>query len=266
MLTFLKLGGSLITDKNRPRTPDRDVLSGTSHEIAQALNQTTELSLLLGHGSGSYGHSVASKYNTRNGVSTPEQWMGFTEVAHAAAELNAIVIRQLLDAGLKALRFPPSVLLSSENKQVHSFHICGMKTAFEHGLLPVTHGDVVFDHTLGGTIASTEEVFTSLAPMLHPQRILLAGSYAGVMDQHGNVIRRLTPGNIDSYRPAITGSESTDVTGGMFSKVTSMMDLCKNLPGLEVIIFDGRVKGSILTALTNPAALTGTVITGTTHD
>ncbi len=266
MLVFLKLGGSLITDKNRPMTPDYNILTGAANEIARAITGPVDLAILLGHGSGSYGHSAASEYDTRNGVNTLKQWQGFTEVAYAAAELNAIVIRHLLDAGLRAMKFPPSALGFSHNKLVQSFHIEQMKQAFKHDLLPVTHGDVVFDPVLGGTIASTEEVFTVLAPLLQPSRILLAGSYAGVMDQYGDVISRLTPGNIEIYRPVITGSGSTDVTGGMFSKVMSMMTLCQSLPGLEVIIFDGRVKGNLLTALTNPATLTGTVITGTTHD
>ena len=35
--------------------------------------------LIIGHGSGSFGHYMASKYGTRRGVNGPEQWMGFAK-------------------------------------------------------------------------------------------------------------------------------------------------------------------------------------------
>lgn len=37
------------------------------------------------------------------------------------------------------------------------------KAALKVGLVPVVHGDVAFDEELGGTIASTETIFSFLA-------------------------------------------------------------------------------------------------------
>ena len=35
--------------------------------------------LVIGHGSGSFGHYMASKYGTRKGVDGPDQWAGFAK-------------------------------------------------------------------------------------------------------------------------------------------------------------------------------------------
>ena len=76
-LVFLKLGGSLITDKHLADTPRLEVLARLAGEIARALNAQPQFSLLVGHGSGSFGHSAALRHNTRAGAHTPEQWRGF---------------------------------------------------------------------------------------------------------------------------------------------------------------------------------------------
>jgi isopentenyl phosphate kinase len=70
-LVLLKLGGSLITDKTRPYTPRLDKLADLATEIAQALRTHPHLLLILGHGSGSFGHTAAKKYGTKDGLPAP---------------------------------------------------------------------------------------------------------------------------------------------------------------------------------------------------
>jgi isopentenyl phosphate kinase (EC 2.7.4.-) len=60
---FLKLGGSLITDKTRENAPRLDVIRRLAREISGAL-ATAPPKLVLGHGSGSFGHAAARKYGT----------------------------------------------------------------------------------------------------------------------------------------------------------------------------------------------------------
>ena len=68
MMQFLKLGGSLITDKDTAHTPRIDVIDRIAGEIKKYLVEHPQDSLLLGHGSGSFGHVPAAKYGTREGV------------------------------------------------------------------------------------------------------------------------------------------------------------------------------------------------------
>ena len=92
MLIFLKLGGSLITNKDIPFSARRDTLKRLGSEIIKAIDLYPNLEILIGHGSGSFGHSTAAKFGTRTGIQSADDWLGFQKVWWAAHKLNQIVI------------------------------------------------------------------------------------------------------------------------------------------------------------------------------
>ena len=251
-LTLLKLGGSLITDKNRPYTPCLEVIARLAEEIASARRQRPGLRLLLGHGSGSFGHVPAQKYGTRQGVHTADEWQGFVEVWRQAAALNRLVMEALRAAGVPALSFPPSAGVTAEDGQVAAWDLSPLSAALQTGLLPVIYGDVAFDRRRGGTILSTEDLFTHLAPRLRPARVLLAGLEAGVWADFPactHLIPEISPENYAQVETALGGSTATDVTGGMASKVHLALDWVGQTPGLEVRIFSAAAPGSLESVL-----------------
>lgn len=251
-LVLLKLGGSLITEKSRPSTARPQLIHRIAAEIAAARKQNPALQLVLGHGSGSFGHVPAKTHGTRDGVSTPEQWHGFTEVWRQAGALNRIVVEALHNAGLVPISLPASASVTAADGQVASWDLYPLKAALAAGLLPVVYGDTVFDHHRGGTILSTEDLFAHLARQLQPKRILLAGLEAGVWADYPactQLVPEITPDNIQQVSPALGGSASTDVTGGMTSKVLQMLDLAKVIPGLQISIFSGEPQDATLQAL-----------------
>jgi len=249
---LLKLGGSLITDKDKPYTPRLDILNELAVEIKSAMDINPELLLILGHGSGSFGHVAAKKYGTREGVQTPEQWMGFVEVRYQAAELNRYVIQSFVKNGLPAMSFPPSASMVSNDRKVVHHNILTIRKSLDAGLLPVVHGDVAFDETLGGTILSTEDVFQFLVQEFSPTRILLAGIEAGVWDDfpaRTRLVKQIRLTDYEEIRGGIGGSASTDVTGGMKAKVEEMLGLIQKNEGLTAQIFSAEVKGAMKRAL-----------------
>jgi len=260
-LTFLKLGGSLITNKEKPRTPRLDALVRLAGEIAAALAENPALRLVLGHGAGSFAHVPAKKYATRQGVRTPDEWLGFAEVWWEAAALNRLVMDALRAAGLPAIALPPSATVTARDGKVAAWNLGPLQAALQVELLPVVFGDVIFDTVRGGTILSTEDLFDHLARQLKPQRILLAGLEAGVWadyPQCTRLIPEITPASFPEIAPALSGSNATDVTGGMASKVQQSLDLVEAIPGLEVMIFSGEEEGLVKAVLLGGKA--GTVI------
>jgi isopentenyl phosphate kinase len=257
-LTFLKLGGSLITDKSRPRTPRPEVLARLMDEIAAARQARPELKLVLGHGSGSFGHVQASKFGTRQGVRTEEQWRGFAEVQAVAAELNRLVIDAARAADLPVLNLPPSASALCNDGLIKTMAVEPVAAALAHSLVPVVFGDVALDEVRGGTIVSTEDVFRYLAGALRPERILLAGIEPGVLARwpDGEVIPVITPG---AAMGSIGGSHAADVTGGMASKVKEMLALAQAVPGVVIRIFTGATAG-LLRAVLLDEAQPGTAI------
>lgn len=252
-LVFLKLGGSLITDKDSRSTPRRDTIERLAAETAAALAAQPELRILLGHGSGSFGHTAARQHGTVHGVFSPQQWLGFAQVWKEARALNEIVIDIFTRAGLPVIAFPPSAAVTTRSGQVTHWNLAPLNSALAAGLLPVVNGDTIFDEILGGTILSTEDLFLHLARQLHPARILLAGLEPGVWADYPDCTRlqeTITPASFLTLSGGIGASASVDVTGGMRQKVQSMLALVSEIPNLEAVIFSGQEPGLMTRVLT----------------
>jgi isopentenyl phosphate kinase len=132
--------------------------------------------------------------------------------------------------------------------------------ALRSGLVPVIYGDVAFDAVRGGTIISTEEIMSYLATELRPSWLLLAGETDGVLDQHGRAIPILNERNLAKIELSLGGSRGTDVTGGMLSKVKSMLELVDAVDGLSVRVFSGLQDGNVHEVLVGNGQNLGTVI------
>ncbi len=248
-LYFVKLGGSLITDKHREATARPALIRQLADEVRQARLACPHLQLLIGHGSGSFGHWEAQRYHTRGGVTDAEQWGGFARVGAAAARLNRLVTDTFLNAGVPVVSLPPSAAAVVTAGQVVSYALEPLQRALAVGLVPLVFGDVVFDRERGGGILSTEDVFVYLAPLLRPQRIILLGNAAGVLDQQGRVVPHITPATYAEIEPFLGGSGGVDVTGGMRDKVQQMLRLITAMPNLDIWILSGRRPGALLEAL-----------------
>jgi isopentenyl phosphate kinase len=252
MLIFLKLGGSLTTDKEKARTTRPETIARLMGEIASACAARSGLRLVLGHGSGSFGHVEGKQYGTREGVRTNAQWRGFADVQAAAGLLNRAVLDAAREAGLPVVNFPPSASVVCQDGLVRSMSTEPIRAVLGQGLIPLVFGDVAVDEVRGGTIVSTEDVFRFLAPALGAERILLAGIEPGVLSRwpDGEIVPELTPKN---WKGQLQRSHVVDVTGGMEAKVQEMMALVERMPRLEALIFSGDAPGRVRSALLGEA-------------
>ncbi|MGI6258719.1 MAG: isopentenyl phosphate kinase [Anaerolineaceae bacterium] len=258
-LIFLKLGGSLITDKSQTETPLKDRIHMLLSELLSYRNEHANTQILLGHGSGSYGHHAAARYGTRNGVRDKYGWNGFVEVWRSARKLNEIVLSIGQQVNLPLISFPPSATIMAQGQQVETWNLAPITKALQSGIIPVVYGDVVFDQDLGGTILSTEELFYHLAAHLKPDRVLLAGIEKAVFADfpaNQNPIRHI--GKDAPLHNFLQGSQNQDVTGGMRSKVSQMQALCRQSNVCQVEIFPATDTGDLLLALNGQHS--GTII------
>jgi len=261
VVVFLKLGGSLITDKNRPYTARHDGLARLAIEARQALDTAPDLRLLIGHGSGSFGHWAAKPYGTREGVHTPAQWRGYAKVAAVAARLNRFVTDAFLETGVPVLSLQPSASARCRDGVIEYLDTHPIHAALARGLVPLLYGDVALDSVRGGTIISTEDIFLYLADGLRPARILLLGEVTGVLDPNGAVVTHITPAGFPALRSVLAGSGGVDVTGGMADKVTRMVELVQRHPETCVHILSGAQPGLLTRVLLDDTLREGTLIT-----
>lgn len=246
--TYLKLGGSLITDKQTPLTARVAVIQRIANEIAEAKKEDPALKLIMGHGSGSFGHSVAKKYGTVDGVNSFFEWQGFCEVWFQARTLNQIVTEAFHKAGLPVLSIDISSHWISDGHQAVEISLDFINLLLEKGIVPLVYGNVLTDDSLGGTIFSTEEIFSELCKRFVPERILIAGIEDGIWEdfpKKTKLLQKITPVTIGLQEKVLQKSAETDVTGGMKSKVEVFLPLLKSLKKVKILIFNGVKEGNI---------------------
>jgi isopentenyl phosphate kinase len=245
MLIFIKFGGSLITDKRVEGSFREDIVLRLGREIRATMSEDPSLQILIGHGSGSFGHFAARQFGTMQGVHTPDQWRGFAHVATTAAELNHLTAKVLRAAGLPVWRIQPSASALSHDGAIVNLAIEPIQEALKHGIIPLVYGDVSVDEVRGGTIISTEAIFFYLARHLPVSNIILLGEVEGVYAQNEQIIPEITPNNLHAIEEALGGSAGTDVTGGMETKVRDMVALTQLVPGLTIRIMNGTKPESL---------------------
>ncbi len=255
---FLKLGGSLITDKRQSEAVRGDVLQRLAQEIAESRRRDPTLPLVIGHGSGSFGHFHARQYGTRAGVQSAAEWLGFALTGDAAARLNRAVLSALLEAGIPAWSIQPGAMLRATDGTISRGLADNVNGALARGLVPVLFGDVLLDDQRGGTIASTEEIFTWLLPLLRPRLVVLAGEVDGIysadplLEPAATRIPLITPDTLTAIRQGLGGSHGVDVTGGMEAKVQQALAMVEAVPQLQVLICSGLITGQIAQSLLQP--------------
>jgi len=235
-LVLVKLGGSVITDKSKPFTARGGVIDRLG-KIIKTKFVSSELDLIVGHGSGSFAHVPAAKYQTHKGLINNKSVRGFCETSDAAVQINRIVIKHLLDLKINVASFsplsfihPPKVLFS---------HI---QNAMSIGIVPVVYGDLIMNKARGFEIYSGEKTLDLLAVKLKKfyskVTIIYYTDTFGVYDDMGHTIPLVTPKNFNEIKKFLLGSGNTDVTGGMIHKVEESLSLVQKI-NAEVYIANG---------------------------
>lgn len=237
-LLFLKLGGSAITDKTQEATPRPDVIREAARAVHSALEHDTALRLVLGHGSGSFGHFAATKW----GFGQKDNWRAFAETGAAAARLNRLVTDIFLEQDVPVVSLQPSASARSRDGELQSCAVKPIETALHHKLVPLIYGDVCFDETRGMSIVSTDALFSYLAPILNPSRIIYATIVSGIFTADplthpdAELIREITPKTFANLKTLVGTSHGVDVTGGMLDKVQRALSLLEGIPTLEIFV------------------------------
>jgi isopentenyl phosphate kinase len=262
-LIFLKLGGSLITDKSTPFTERRDVIRSLASEIREALVETGSR-LLLGHGSGSYAHTPAAMYRTHQGLVSRDSVEGWARVQDAASRLNRIVLAALLEAGVYAVSVQPSAAAVARKGRIVSWDTFIIEYLLENGITPVVYGDVVVDLQQGCSIVSTEEIFRFLSLRLRPSRVIVATDVDGVYtgdpkaDPSSRKLDLIDHSTFERVFGYLRRPGGFDVTGGMAAKVSTLLEICEQT-GAECEIIGGRKRGNVAQAMKGVRGL-GTII------
>lgn len=237
-LIILKIGGSVITAKGSIERARDAEIERISQEIA-AFRKDSDSRLILVHGAGSFGHPHVMKYRLNQGFDIQGAYL-----THVSVKLlNSIVVESLNNAGICALPVHPLSSCLLDNGKLTDFQLGQIKVMLEKDIVPVLHGDVVMDITKGVSVLSGDRIIPYLAIFLEASKIGAGSDVDGVLDEEENVIRKITRFSFVDMKKSIKSSRYTDVTGGMLSKVTELLELAGK--GVDSRIFNASRKGMV---------------------
>ena len=246
-MTLLKLGGSVITDKDRAETVDGEALEEAAVAIARALESGSVDDLVVVHGAGSFGHVHASEHGVTTTVGTHDP-TAIHAIHGAMKDLDGFVLQRLLEQDVPAVPVHPLSTAHRDSDGRLHLPTGQIQTMLAEGFVPVLHGDLVAHERAGATVVSGDELIAELAEALESERIGLCSTVPGVLDGDGDVVER-----IDSYEDvaSILGeSESTDVTGGIAAKVQGLLalEVEASIFGLEALpdFLEGQMVGTTI--------------------
>jgi isopentenyl phosphate kinase len=233
---LVKLGGSVVTFKDRPLSANVDATDGISRVL------TGISPLVIVHGGGSFGHHWSVKYNMHTKPAAYDLH-GVAVVHESMMALNQVIVNSMIKAGANPYALAPSVYTSGHKPLPTKIKEMGIMAGT--GMIPVTYGDVVH---MGGrkySILSGDALMTILAKVLRPARVIFATNVDGIfkdMDSKELVSEMQPKGRVE-----FSGVLGADVTGGMQRKVGEAFKIASL--GMDVMMVNGLVPGRIADAV-----------------
>jgi len=251
-VTLIKLGGSIITNKDIPMSLRADVLTRLVDETARAYKEKSDELFIVGHGQGSFAHVPAQEYKTIDGFTHNESKFGMAVVQDSAAQLNRIVVHEFIRRHIPAVSLYPSNSIVTRNRKADSFCTDIFEEYVKLGLFPVTGGDVIVDREQGCTIWSTEEVLAFFARQFvkkgwQIKQIVHVTEVEGFLDTEKMLVPEITAESWPNIKHALATTKGFDVTGGMGLKIEESLALAKI--GISSKIISGLVKNNLYNTL-----------------
>jgi isopentenyl phosphate kinase len=247
--TILKIGGSVITDKDEELAARTAVIDRLAEEIQEAGVQN----LIVVHGGGSFGHPLAQKYAIKGGFKDENQKIGFSETHHVMTVLNGLFMDSLVWHNIPAVSIPPSSCVMTENGRIKDFEDAPLRALLRMGFLPVLYGDAVIDTKLGFTILSGDQLVVALATKFDAKRIVIGVDVDGLYESDpkankaARMLTHLTLGELRRLQRGLGKPTTRDVTGGMQGKVCELLLAVEH--GIPVTILNGTEPNLVCKAL-----------------
>ena len=246
-LALIKLGGSVITFKEKPLTANFEAINNIARIIAKL-----KIPIIVVHGGGSFGHYWSVKYDMHT---KPDDYdpSGISRVHESMIHLNQIIVNSMIKEGINAYALMPSTFMSGDRSIMRK--VVELQDIAENGIIPVTFGDIVHIKKTKYSILSGDVIMTILAQALHPSKVIFTLNVDGI---YNNIKTKEIIKEINNSNRSIELStvQADDVTGGISRKVTEAFKMARS--GLDVLMIKGLKPERIINAIS------GSTVEGTT--
>lgn len=246
MIQMVKLGGSVITTKGGAMRVRKDALRRLAREVAPA----AEEGLLVLHGAGSFGHTLAKKAGLVHGIESEAQRDAAARVSADVRALHVEVLLALQAAKVRPFSLPPGQLAYASGGELANMALAPVVLAMQQGFTPVSCGDVVLDDKQGVAIVSADAVALHVVPRLGVSRMVFATDVDGIFDappgtEGARLLTHLTARDLRGL--SLGGARGADVTGGMAGKGRAIAAIAE--AGCEAWVVNGLKPGRVRAAL-----------------
>ena len=225
-MILIKLGGSIITNKERPLSARRKAIEN----ILKQIKKIKEPKIIV-HGGGSYGHYWSVKYDMHTKPAKYDT-RGVTIVKNSMIELNKIILDIAVKNRINAYCLPPTDFMNG-NRPIKN-KILTMNDISKSGLTPITFGDALWFGQKKSYILSGDVIMTTIAKVLKPRLSIFVLNVDGV---YSDLKTKKLIYDFKKEKPTISISKM-DVTGGMTRKITEAVKISKS--GLNVFFTNGN--------------------------
>jgi len=247
-LILIKLGGSVITFKEKPLAANFEAIKNISYTLA-----SVKTPIILIHGGGSFGHYWSVKYNMH---SKPDQYdsHGISIVHESMITLNQIIVNSMIKVGMNPYTIIPSMFIY-DHKPITK-KIKELKSIVESSVIPITFGDVVYMKNKMYSILSGDALMLLLSKILRPSKVIFTINVDGIYKDMKNreILKELKNNNSVRFSKVIE-----DVTGGMRRKVSEALKISDI--GIDVMMVNGLKPERIINAITG-IGFEGTLVKG----
>lgn len=250
-IILLKLGGSLLTDKNTPFSLREEILESCISQIIESKKL-----IVLIHGGGSFGHPLAKKYQISQGLndSIKDQIMGLSKTHDAMNQFNSIIINKFIEKGYPAISIQPSSIFMQDFNEINIKSKDPIEKLLDLGVVPVLYGDILLSKDYSFSILSGDYIILKLCESIQNfkiSKVIFAIEDDGIfIKENGNkrLALKLTLNDLANIKLAEL-DQKIDVTGGIKGKLEKIEEILKlNIP---VQIINGIKNKNVLKALTN---------------
>ena len=236
-MILLKMGGSIITYKEKPLTPRKKVVE----KIAKNL-KTIKEPIVIVHGGGSFGHYWSVKYDMHT---EPRKYdmHGVAIVKNSMIDLNRIILDSFVKNKSNPYSLPPTDFMSG-NKPILK-KVKEIEKIAKAGLIPITYGDALWYGDKKTYILSGDKIMTHLSKILKPRLSIFALNEDGL---YSDLKTKKLIYELKGESPEISENRM-DVTGGMTRKVEEATKIAKM--GVNVFFVNGNKPERIVKAVKN---------------
>ena len=247
-MILIKLGGSVITFKEKPLAANFEAIRNISYTLA-----SVKTPIILIHGGGSFGHYWSVRYNIH---SKPDQYdsHGISIVHESMIALNQIIVNSMIKVGMNPYTIIPSMFIY-DHKPITK-KIKELKSIVESSVIPITFGDVVYIENKMYSILSGDALMSLLSKILRPSKVIFTLNVDGIYKDMKNreILKELKNNNSARFSKVIQ-----DVTGGMRRKVIEALKISDI--GIDVMMVNGLKPERIINAITG-IGFEGTLVKG----